>query len=124
MRKLTKDEVEFSVEIESEDMSVRGNAMASGDDLADKEVEDHIIARLNQGDVGAWCCIKVTAKWEEFEGFATLGGVSLSEKESSDKQAKEIAEDHGMHDEALDDLMKNINGYVMNAKDIQIKLAD
>lgn len=123
MRKLTKDEVEFSVTIESEDLSVRGNYMCTEDPEADKKAEDEILTRLKHGDIYAWCVIKVTAKWEEFEGFATLGGVSFSENEDGQKQAEMEAEDHGMFAEALEDLNKNLNGYVMNALDIKNKLS-
>ena len=123
MRKLTKNEVKFSIDIESEDMPVRGNYMCTEDPEADKAAEDEILARLDRGDITAWCLIKVTAKWEEFEGFATLGGISYSDNEDSQKQAESDADDHGMFDEALEDLNNNINAYVMNAKDIQIKLS-
>ena len=122
MRKLTKDEVKFSVEIESEDMQVRGNYMCTEDPESDKKDEDEILARLERGDIFAWCVIKVTAKWEEFEGFAIIGGVSFSEDENGMKQAEIEAEEYGLHEEALDQLNKEINAYVMNAKDIAMRL--
>ena len=124
MRNLNKYEVEFSVLVESEDLPVRGNYMSTDDNEADKAAEDEILERLKRDDIYAWCMIRVTAKWEEFEGFATLGCCSYSENEDGEAQAKIAAEEHGMFDEALDDLMKNIRGYVMNASDIKNKLAD
>ena len=36
------------------EIAVRGNAVASGDDEHDKEVEDEIINRLNHGNLEAW----------------------------------------------------------------------
>jgi hypothetical protein len=63
LRKLTQSDVVFSVHISEEDIPVRGNAMASGDDAADKEDEDNIIARLNAGDLWAWCCVEVRATY-------------------------------------------------------------
>lgn len=125
MRKLTKDEVKFELEIESEDLhlQVRGNYMCTSDPESDKKAEDEILARLERGDIYAWCVIKVTAKWEGFEGFATIGGVSFSEDEDGDKQAENEAESYGLHEEALDQLNKGINAYVMNGKDIELKLS-
>lgn len=77
MRKLRMDEVKFSVEVEFDDIPVRGNALASGDDAADKECEDEILARLERDDVWAWCWVEVTAHWGDHEGKDSLGGISV-----------------------------------------------
>jgi hypothetical protein len=81
-RELTADEVTFTVEAEQEREPVRGNAMASGDDAADKEVEDAIIERLNSGDVWAWASVKVTARWKGFTGADYLGCCSYEDEAS------------------------------------------
>lgn len=75
-RALTRDEVTFKLTIEEDDIPVRGNAMASGDDEADREDEDAIIARLDRGDLWAWCCVVVTATWGRWAGTDTLGACS------------------------------------------------
>jgi hypothetical protein len=75
-RALTRDEVTFELTIEEDDTLVRGNAMASGDDEADRECEDAIITRLRGGDLWAWCCVKVTATWRRWSAADYLGGCS------------------------------------------------
>ncbi len=93
--------VTFEVTIESEDIPVRGNCMASGDDAFDKKCEDEILERLENGDDSAWCCVKVTARTAGgFEGFACIGGCTLSD----DYTAEQCAEEHGLRAEALDNL--------------------
>ena len=73
-RNVTRDEVTFSLDIEPEHVPVRGNASASGgDDDEDHDCENEIIRRLDQGDQWAWCCVVVTARWENFEGSDCLG---------------------------------------------------
>lgn len=70
----TVDGIHYTLEIEPEDIPVRGNAIATDDDALDREYEDAIIARLDSGDLWAWCTVKVTAQFEGFEGVAYLGG--------------------------------------------------
>lgn len=53
--------VEYEIEIAEEHIPVRGNAMVSGDDAADRELEDEILARLDRGDLWAWCSVRVKA---------------------------------------------------------------
>ena len=80
LRELPEDEVEFSVECLPEDMSVRGNAIASGDDDHDRMVEDKIIEELEWNE-WAWCTVRVVARWEGFEGNDYLGGCSYKSEE-------------------------------------------
>ena len=71
---------EVTVECLPEDVSVRGNAVCSGDEEYDKAVEDKIIADL-EFNPWAWCVVKVTATAEDlpgFEGCDYLGGCSYS----------------------------------------------
>jgi hypothetical protein len=76
MKKITRNtnDLEITVTARQDHIPVRGNAMASGDDALDKQVEDEIIARLNSGDVWAWAsvCVKVTYLGLEAEEY--LGG--------------------------------------------------
>lgn len=74
IRALSANEVTFTISVEQDDIPVRGNAMASGDDAADRACEDEILRRLDQGDVWAWGFVRVTAKWDVFEASETLGG--------------------------------------------------
>jgi hypothetical protein len=55
----------FSVEVSAslDDTDVRGNAMASGDAVADRACEDEIIARVNDGDIWAWASVRVSVRY-------------------------------------------------------------
>lgn len=56
------DSAEIVVKAEQDDTPVRGNASVSGDDAADREIEDAVIARLDAGDVWAWAWVEVYAE--------------------------------------------------------------
>lgn len=105
MRKLTEKDVDFELTVGFDDLQVRGNAMASGDDALDKKVEDEIIARLDDGDVWAWAQVTVTARWEDFDGHDYLGACSYKD-EADFKQKGGYWE--SMKAQALDDLNKNV----------------
>lgn len=88
------------VEIEPEEVSVRGNAMASGDDAADREAEDEILRRLDRGDVWAWCSVRVVVEhdgWVKASGW--LGCCSYEDEEDFrkggyfDDMVREVLED-------------------------------
>lgn len=80
---VTEDGITYTLYVEQDDMPVRGNAMASGNDAEDREYEDEIIARLNDGDVWAWAQVTVKASIEidghEFTGEDYLGGCSYDD---------------------------------------------
>jgi hypothetical protein len=80
-RCLTEDEVEFELRCEPEDIPFVGNCSAI-DDETDRQAEEWILEQLESGNQWAWCCVVVTARWEGFEGRASLGGCSYrSEKD-------------------------------------------
>lgn len=60
---------------------VHGN-FASGDDAADKALEDSIIARADDGDVWAWCFVRVTATYRGVSVFDSLGGCSYDDEKN------------------------------------------
>jgi hypothetical protein len=66
----------ISIDVDYDDISVKGNALASGDDDLDKKVEDEILRRRRNGDIWAWCCVTVRASWHGFVGTDFLGGCS------------------------------------------------
>lgn len=72
--------IEYTIEIEEDAMAVRGNAMASGDDAADREVENEILDRLRRGDTWAWATVTVSAEVDGFRGTAQLGGCSYRDE--------------------------------------------
>jgi hypothetical protein len=95
----------FKITVEQDDIPVRGNAMASGDAAVDKEVEDEILQRLDNGDVWAWAHVTVVAEIEGFTGEAHLGACSYKDEEdfkSSDGYYADLCK------EASEDLANNI----------------
>jgi hypothetical protein len=69
-------ERKFDIEIEAEqdDTPIRGNAIASGDDDYDREVENEINARLDRGDVWAWAHVTVRVSYAGITEESNLGG--------------------------------------------------
>jgi hypothetical protein len=91
--------VTYSYEVEQEDIPVRGNAQASGDEEDDQSVESHIINELEAGNVWMWCWVKVTAEAEGYTGEDSLGCISCTSKKEFEATFYEE-----MKDEALRDL--------------------
>ncbi len=125
MRNLTKEEVKFSTFLELEHCRVRGNYMCTDDPEADAKAEDEILERLENNDFSAWCTLTVKAEWDDYEGYAYLGCCSFAPDLLGSRLEKEIetmAEDHGMYDEALEDLNKSVKNYISDAKVLEAKL--
>ena len=106
-------EITYLLTVDFEETPVRGNAMASGDDVEDKKIEDAILARLDQGDVWAWADVTVTAKvtfeGEVFTARASLGCCSYRDE-------AEFAADGYFGDmckEARDELMLELSNQVV-----------
>lgn len=82
IRKLRKDDgVVFGFTIEGEDTPLKGNVLASGDEEEDRLAEQHIHDALRRGNQWAWCCIRVTARWQGFTGVDSLGCCSFASRE-------------------------------------------
>ena len=105
--KTWKDQVVYAIEADFDDIPIRGNAIVSGDENFDREVEDELIERVNNGDVWAWASVKVIASIPgiELEGADYLGGCSYRDEE--DFQQGGYYED--MKERALEDLEKQIH---------------
>lgn len=74
-------------EAEEEDVPVRGNAMASGDDDYDRKIENELLEQLERGNLNAWFCAKVTATYDNFHGVDYLGCCSWDSFEAFQKDA-------------------------------------
>lgn len=98
------EEVEFAVSANEEAVSVRGNALASGDDKIDKKVEDGILRRLENGKIWAWASVTVTASWRGMQGEDHLGCCSYK----SEKEFKRDGYYSDMKAEAYNDLVRQI----------------
>lgn len=81
---ITRETAGLEIELfcEPEDLQVRGNAQASGDDADDRSVEDQILADLESGNDWAWCCTHVRVTYQGNSVDQYLGGCSYaSEKD-------------------------------------------
>lgn len=97
LRDLTRDEVAFTMEVEPElDVSPE-------DSREDPTRAERIRARMDRGEVEAWCCITVKATWEGFEAYASLGGVEI-ESDHPEAALEKHRDEMGLEDEALDAL--------------------
>jgi hypothetical protein len=79
LRPLTETEVEFSISVLPEDIPVHGNASAIDEDT-DARIEADTRRELANGNDWAWCVVRVTAKWGDYEGHAYLGGCSYRDE--------------------------------------------
>jgi hypothetical protein len=105
VRKLTEAEVEFRLECLPEDASIKGNCSAISpeeDSKAEKWIED----QLESGNEWAWCTIRVSAHWNEFEGDDYLGCCSYR-SEADFKQPGGYYDD--MKAEALAELNRKVS---------------
>lgn len=73
------DKIHFEIRPHEEVTPVRGNA-ASGDDAQDKQIEDSIFERLDNGDIWAWCCVEVRGTIAGLSASVWLGGCSCSSR--------------------------------------------
>jgi len=110
---MAKPVVTYRLQVEQDDVPVRGNALASGDDEEDKKLEDEILRRLDRGDVWAWASVCVIAECEGFIGRDYLGGCCYEDE-------ADFCQDGGyypqMKEEALADLIRSIESSVEHGK--------
>ena len=59
------DKYEVFFQALPEEISVKGNALASDNEKLNKEAEDEILQRLESGDIYAWFTAKVTVRDED-----------------------------------------------------------
>jgi hypothetical protein len=78
MTTLTTKDVDFEIFCEPEEMQIRGNCMASGDDAEDEDCALWIENELAGGNEWAWCSVRVTASWNGLEAHDYLGGCSYA----------------------------------------------
>jgi hypothetical protein len=115
--KAAAPEVTFKLDVEPEDIPVRG-MFESGDAEADKRLEDEIISRADRGDVWAWAYVKVTASvtldGQTFTGSNGCGACSYKD------EADFMANNGGLYEQtkvdALSDLADNIQREITRGK--------
>ena len=106
-KQLTEEDVIFTLECLEEHTPVRGNAMASGDNEADRACENEILERLDRGDIWAWCTVKVTARYGSLVGVDYLGCCSYRDERDFREPSGGYFDD--MRREALRDLQSQID---------------
>lgn len=104
---INSNDIVWEVIAEADDIPVRGNAMCSDDPSFDKECEDEILARLEQGDVWAWAYVKVRGTYKGIlSAEATLGACNYA------NEAEFLADEAGyfgsMKMEVIDALNRQI----------------
>jgi hypothetical protein len=109
----TLDDVTITLTAEQDDLPVRGNAQASGDDALDRATEDEILARLDRGDVWAWASVRVRATWTapsgtEYHGDAYLGGCSYRDEAG-------FREPYGYYDQMVGEAIADLNATIDTA---------
>jgi hypothetical protein len=110
---MNKPEIRYTLECLPEEIPIRGNAMASGDDNFDRETENQIIADYESGNEWAWCCVKMTATCGGFEGTDFLSGCNYANEE--DFRAGGYFED--MQQEAYADLLNTLTTTASRAQE-------
>lgn len=101
MRRLTLADVEWTISPMPEEASIRGNALANGNDEDDKAAEDDIQAQLDGGNVWAWCTVVLDGTYKGLSSVETLGCCSYA-SEADFKTPSGHYED--MQQAILDDL--------------------
>ena len=102
LRKLTETDVDFELIVHEEDLPINGNAIASGNDEYDNEVEKELSERLNSGDAWAWCCVEVKATFGHFSASDFLGGCSY-------KDENEFTQPGGYYDDMKEVALEALN---------------
>jgi hypothetical protein len=74
--------MEITIKVHPEEIPVRGNAIVSGDDAYDKQVEDKIIAARADGNVWAWCVVEVIGEIDGTTASDFLGACSYENEEA------------------------------------------
>ena len=97
----TIDQIEFELIAEFEHIPVKGNAIASGDEDYDNEVEIGIIERLESGDVWAWAAVEVKGTYKGITASDYLGGCSY-------KDEKDFKQPGGYYDDMKSEVYRMI----------------
>jgi hypothetical protein len=105
-KQLKINDVSFQIYAINEDVPVKGNAIASGDDAFDRKVENRIIRELENGNVWAWCTVEVKAIYKELSASDYLGCCSYKHEKDFMKKGGYY---HGMKERAFDELKKKVD---------------
>jgi len=102
LRPIYRDEAKICIRAEPDDLPVRENAMVSGYDAFDREVEDGILARLDDGDAWAWAAVTVTVTWGAFTASDHLGACSYADE-------RDFRQPGGYYDDMVEKALAELN---------------
>ena len=105
---LKREEVAIHLKADPECIPVEGNAMASGDDAFDRQIEEEILAHLEQGDIWTWAAVTVTVSWGPFSASDHLGCCSYAHEE-------DFRQPGGYFDDMVDDALVELNKILLDA---------
>lgn len=103
-----EDLVTLELVAEPEDIPVRGNVCASGDDAADKADEDAVIARLEAGDDWAWAHVRLTGTCGDYSASDSLGGCTY-------KDERDFMSDDGYFGDMVQSVLESIHNKRLSA---------
>jgi len=106
IRPITRGEATIITLAEPDPIPVEGNACASGDEAFDREVEQGILARLEQGDVWAWAAVTVIVAWGPFCARSHLGCCSYADED-------EFKRPGGYFDDMVEEALEELNEAVL-----------
>jgi len=125
LRALIGDEVEFENGVEPEFIVLEGNVLCSGDDKADREAEAEVRRRLEAGDTSAWCILVVTARWEGWEGMASLGAYQFPAGQKGWENQEYAKDDYSqLRVDALADLNQRIHKQYLKLSELRVLEVD
>jgi hypothetical protein len=110
----TISQVTFEIILHEEDMSIRGNCLASGDDKEDEKCARMIERQLANGNSWAWCCVEVRASYKGLHASDYLGGCSYK----SERDFKKGGYYEDMKSEAFNSIiaqLKSLRADIVNA---------
>jgi len=73
--------ITYRLYLEQDDIPVRGNVSASGDEEEDRQIEEDVMERLDRGDTWAWGSVTCQASIDEFSGYDYLGACCYEDTE-------------------------------------------
>jgi hypothetical protein len=80
-RRITFEDVQWSIHVERDGVEVGGNVRAADDDGAGRGAGRRILRRLGRDDYWAWCVVQVTGRYGPFEYSDFLGGCSYRDRD-------------------------------------------
>ena len=104
---LTSNDITILVTAHPEEIPVQGNAICSGDEDFDRQVESEILKRLEQDDVWAWATVSVTAEWQGLKEVEYLGCCCYANEE-------DFRQEGGYFDDMVHEALTSLNLRIRN----------